>query len=304
MGNLGNMQHTHTCMTHLLTCPVCHLRFTKVANTLKCANGHSFDIAKEGYVNLLTKKVAESAGDSKAMLQARRTFLEQGHYQPLSDTLNELIAGHLHREYANEEEPLPHLNLLDIGCGEGYYIGRLQHYLTQQFATLPCCYLGMDIAKDALRMAAKRYKTAQFVVADVWEHLSFASDTLHVLLNIFAPRNIAEFARVLMPGGILLIVFPGSQHLAELRSQLALLSIEEEKEQHISTQCRPYFDLLTTRTQRSPLHLKGAEVTQIVTMTPNFRHLSTEMQATLHAIEEIHTQTEFIVQIWQKRTQL
>ncbi len=298
------MQHTQQCMTHLLSCPVCHLRFTPVGNALKCASGHSFDIAKEGYVNLLIKKVAESAGDSKAMLQARRAFLEQGHYTPLSDSINELVAEHLRHEYASEEEALPHLNLLDIGCGEGYYVGRLQHYLTQQFATLHSCCLGMDIAKDALRMAAKRYKAAQFVVADVWEHLSFASDTLHVLLNIFAPRNMAEFARVLMPGGILLIVFPGPQHLAELRSQFALLSIEEDKEQHISTQCRPYFDLLTTRTLHTPLHLKGTEIMQVVTMTPNSRHLSAETQAALQAQEELYTHAEFSVQVWQKHVQL
>src|SRR5258708_31322560 len=109
------------CMTNLLTCPVCQQHVTKVGNMLKCANSHTFDIAKEGYVNLQLKKLP---GDTKEMLVARRDFLERGYYTPLSNNINEMIYHYLCTE-EQVGESLPHINVLDAGCGEGYYLGRL-----------------------------------------------------------------------------------------------------------------------------------------------------------------------------------
>src|SRR5947199_1528396 len=138
--------------THLLTCPFCGTHLTQIDNTLTCTNSHTFDIAKEGYVNLLRKKLP---GDTKEMLIARRNFLEQGYYQPLSDTINALVSTALGPE-------TPSSTLLDAGCGEGYYLGRLQAHLANQMSGTQCCYTGLDISKEAIRMAAKKYKTAQF----------------------------------------------------------------------------------------------------------------------------------------------
>ncbi len=134
----NNVRTAEDCLTHLLICPLCHLRFSKVGSTLKCASGHSFDLAKEGYANLVTHKLAASVGDSKEMLQARRSFLEHGHYQPLSALLNELVLSHLHQEAGNTEkdedgETLPRTVVVDVGCGEGYYLGQMQQQLTRAF---------------------------------------------------------------------------------------------------------------------------------------------------------------------------
>jgi SAM-dependent methyltransferase len=177
---------------------------------LRCSNSHTFDIAREGYVNLLRKKLP---GDTKEMLVARRDFLERNHYQPLSDMLNQLVHAYL----ATSSSPI---NILDAGCGEGYYLGRLQQYLTDQHYQIQC--IGLDISKEAIRMAARHYKQSCFVVANLKERVVLADDALHIILNIFAPRNPAEFTRVLVPGGLLLVAIPAPDHLLQLRSALLI----------------------------------------------------------------------------------
>lgn len=307
----NNVKIAEDCLTHLLICPLCHLRFSKVGSTLKCASRHSFDLAKEGYANLVTHKLAASVGDSKEMLQARRNFLEHGHYQLLSSLLNELVISYLRQESSQESsnienneagEILPHTVIVDVGCGEGYYLGQMQQQLTRAFSSDDFCLLGLDVAKDAIRMAAKRYKAVQFVVADLKAGLVCANDSVHVLLNIFAPRNIDEFARVLMPGGIALVVVPQPTHLQQLRSLFDLLSIEEQKEQHVIAQflANTHFSLLTTRTLTYQLDLTQEEIVQAVTMTPGFRHLSEEARATMNAIQHVQTEVSFSVLMFQK----
>ena len=132
-------------------CPVCHLPLVLHQSTYSCSNQHSYDRAKEGYVNLLLahRKKSADPGDTKAMLMSRRLFLEQGHYQPLALALAQ------HIQTANLT---PQSVLLDIGCGEGYYL--------QQIATQnpELTIWGIDIARDAARMAAKRLPMMQFAV--------------------------------------------------------------------------------------------------------------------------------------------
>lgn len=271
---------------HLLTCPVCNARLQQHDMVLRCAHSHTFDVAREGYVNLLRKK---QVGDTREMLQARRSFLDGGFYQPLSDTLNALVASYL------REIPSP-TNILDAGCGEGYYLGRLQRSLEQDEQH---CFLGLDIAKDGIRMAAKRYQAASFVVANLKERLVIAAQTIHVLLNIFAPRNPAEFARVMVPAGKLIVVIPGPDHLAQLRTALPLLQIEENKQQHVIEQFAGYFKLIETVPISYELNLQAEEVRQLVMMTPNYWHLSNEARSAIGAIHEMKTMVEFMCLVFQ-----
>jgi 23S rRNA (guanine745-N1)-methyltransferase len=275
-------------LTHLLTCPFCGLPLSAVGNTFTCANAHSFDIAREGYVNLLRKK---QSGDTKEMLVARRQFLEQGYYQPLSDQLNELVYAHL-------SNSAPHV--LDAGCGEGYYLGRLQRFLAQKQPTIQGIYVGVDISKEAIRLAARRYRECSFVVANLKERLVFADAALDILLNIFAPHNVQEFARVMVPGGLLMLVIPGPAHLLQLRRKLHLLNVEEQKQQHVMEQFARLFKLLTTTTLHYTLHLDTTALTQLVMMTPNFWHLSSEMRQALVHIDELQTEVEFICMLWRR----
>src|SRR5579859_3385793 len=279
--------------THLLTCPVCAMPLSKVENMLKCASGHSFDIAREGYINLLRKKLP---GDTKEMLVARRTFLERGYYRPLSDTINELIATNL-----RDDTERQHVNILDAGCGEGYYLGQLQHYLSAQLPPLACTCTGTDISKEAVKMAARKYPEACFVVANLKERLVFADQVQDVILNIFAPRNLTEFARILAPRGLLLAVIPSPAHLLQLRTRLHLLNIEEHKEQHVIEQYASHFTLLTTREVHYELHLKQEEVALAVTMTPNYWHTTDETHQAIAGIQDVRTEAGFTCLLFQRK---
>ncbi len=265
----------------LLICPICHNRLAQNGTSLQCSNHHSFDISSEGYVNLLRKKLP---GDAKEMLVARRDFLAQGHYQALSNLINDLISTHIPLSSS-----LP--TILDAGCGEGYYLGRLQQsLLTHAYQTQ---YIGLDISKDAIRMAARRYKQAFFVVANIKERLVFVDDAMQVVLNIFAPRNPAEFARVLAPRGLLLVVIPGSDHLRQLRSTLHLLNIEEDKEQKVIAQFAPLFDFVASSPLSYTLEFGREEILQAVMMTPNYWHLSREIREGVEQLDAIETQLSF-----------
>lgn len=277
---------------HLLVCPVCGSRLAHEEHALKCEQRHTFDMAREGYVNLLLKKVT---GDTKEMLVARRNFLERGLYRPLSDAVNGLVVSHLHKK---DFSPM---TMLDAGCGEGYYLGSLLELLAERNAEREHCAIGIDVAKDAVRMAAKRYKEAFFAVANLKERLILADETMHVLLNIFAPRNPGEFARVLAPGGMLIIVIPGPAHLQELRSTLHLLNIEENKQQHVTEQFSEAFALEQELPVRYEMHLRNEEVTQAVMMTPNYWHLSPVERKTIEEKQEMKTQVEFICLLFRKR---
>ncbi len=275
---------------HILTCPLCQTHFTQVGSAIKCENAHTFDIAKEGYINLLTKKLPGSMGDTKEMLLARRAFLEDGQYQPLVTAITNLLYDYLKTDMAHG---LPYITMLDAGCGEGYYLGQLQHALGQQLSDVHIDYIGLDIAKEAMRMAAKRYKGIHFLVANLKERLVFANDSLHILLNIFAPRNVEEFARIITLGGIALVVIPAPQHLRQLRKTLGLLSIEEHKQEHVIEQFTLHFTYIGATSVNTTLRLTTQEILQAVMMTPNYWHLSDEVKGVMFAMNEIETEIAF-----------
>ena len=271
----------------LLACPLCHKGLRQIDAALKCDNGHSFDMAREGYVNLLLEK---RTGDAKEMLKARRNFLESGFYAPLSDAVNELVRAHL----PDASGPM---HILDAGCGEGYYLDRLQRALASQ---RDGCYIGLDVSKEAIRMAAKRYRQLFFVVADVKQPLVLADGAFHAILNIFAPRNPAEFARVTVKGGVLIVVIPAPEHLIRLRSAIGLLSIEEQKQQHVEEQFADHFKLVTSLSIAYPLHLNNEQIEQVVMMTPSYWHLTDEKREALRGMEEIETEAGFTIMMFVK----
>lgn len=254
--------------TDLLICPICGERLGLTGNTFACARGHAFDRAREGYVNLLRGK---RTGDSKEMLLARRAFLDGGHYAPLARAVCERVRAHLAAHaHGREGDGAP--VILDAGCGEGSYLARLMEELQGANESASPLYLGLDSVKEAVQLASKRCKNAFFVVADIHERLPLAPGSLHVLLNLFAPRQIAEFARTLGPGALLLCVIPAPEHLIELREQLNLLAIEEQKLERLTTRLQADFTDVTARQIAYRMHLNAEDVLHLVEMTPNQRH--------------------------------
>lgn len=269
----------------MLICPICAAPLARDDHTLRCASGHSFDIAREGYVNLLLDRVTGQTGDNREMLHARRRFLDGGHYAPLAAAVSRITLAHL---TSRPEWSAP--SVLDAGCGEGYYIGVLQRELAA--TGQPHHIYGADVAKDAVRLAAKRYPDITFIVADIWKKLPFASGSLHALLDIFAPRNAAEFARILAPGGLLLIVIPGPRHLEELRASLNLLGIEQQKEQHIVEQLTGACSLRQRESLDYQLTLDPQAIADLITMTPNYRHRAPAIPV---STTPLHTTASFIL---------
>ncbi len=266
----------------LLCCPLCRTTLHREGATLRCAARHAFDVAREGYVNLLGKGLP---GDSAAMVQARRAFLTRGGYAPLAAAVAERVA----QQLATWDDPAP--AVLDAGCGEGYYLDALRRHLVDQGRQVRLA--GLDIAKEAVRPAARAYPACAWLVADSWGRLPLADGALAVLLDIFAPRNPAEFARVLAPGGLLLIVIPGPSHLAELRAALPLLGIEEDKEARVQEAFGTAFTPLPSQALDYRLALDAAALRDLVAMTPSARHLTAEAAQTLAALDHLETTVSF-----------
>ena len=278
----------------LLACPICGARLAPDGGALTCPTRHSYDVAREGYVNLLRTR---TPGDTKEMLLARRRFLERGHYAPLSDAINGLVEAHL-RDRGGETDGG---SIADAGCGEGYYLGRLRPSLVAGAGGTHRCHLGLDASKDAVRLAAKRYKDAVFVVADIKARLPLVDGSVEVLLNVFAPRNPAEFARVTVAGGLLLVVIPAPDHLAELRSSLRLLEIEEKKEQRVVEALADGFHLGGSNALEYELPLDAEDVLSLVRMTPNYWHTPAETERAIRAREAYRARAAFSLLVFRRR---
>ena len=189
-------------------CPLCKMPFQQVNNTQICANNHHFDVAKEGYLNLLpvNAKNSKNPGDNKEMMIARRAFLNSNGYLPLAEKTAELIAALL----AEHEQA----QLLDLGCGEGYYSNLLANRLPENFVIN-----ALDISKVAIRYAAKRNKNINFCVASAYD-VPLADNSLDLLLRIYAPSLDSELQRLLKQGGYLVTVTPAPRHLFQLREKI------------------------------------------------------------------------------------
>jgi 23S rRNA (guanine745-N1)-methyltransferase len=240
---------------------------------LACPAGHCFDIAREGYVNLLPPqhRIRGMDGDTAPMLRARRRFLQAGHFAPLLDLLAGLASAAL-----GDTPPVPSPPsgpcVLDVGCGEGYYIGGIAARFGATPGTGPRpSFLGMDLSKAAARMAARRYPGVTFLVGDVNRRICLPDASASLLLNVFSPRNPAEFERIVVPGGLGLIAIPEGRHLRSLREGLGLLDIPEDKERRLLEKLAG-FRLVDRRALRYPLTLPPPAVNDLVAMSPNAWH--------------------------------
>mgnify|MGYP000675187740 CR=1 FL=1 len=191
-------------------CPLCHQPLELTEKIVKCENNHQFDLAKEGYVNLMPAhhKRSKDPGDNKEMMQARRRFLEGNYYNPMRQAVALLCA-----KYTQGTEH----RLLDIGCGEGYYTDQVQKTIQEQADTAEI--YGLDISKVAIRYAAKRYTQCHFSVASS-HRLPFANESLDAVVRIYAPCKAQELQRVVKENGVVLTVTPASRHLYQLRERI------------------------------------------------------------------------------------
>jgi len=212
-----------------LRCPNCFSALDAVSERVfGCVNGHRFDRAKHGYLTLLPPKAPRTVGDDRAMLAARAELLDGGTYAPIAEAIVESLIGD-----GSATEPPGRLRVADLGCGTGYYSRRVRGAIPDADILLA------DRSPDAVRMALRDVPGATGVVLDIWRPLPVRDAVVDVILDVFAPRNAAEFARVLRPGGRAIVVVPTRAHVRELREAGAMIDIPAEKAASAADQLRP-----------------------------------------------------------------
>jgi len=270
-------------------CPSCETALEWKEKECRCANGHTFDLAKEGYANLLLSHQRRSShpGDDDKMIQARRRFFDSGAFDPLTNLIlnSSFITHHSHTPKPTHSI----FSLLDCGCGEGHFLGALSESFDGQF-------FGVDVSKEAVRCAAKRYKKAKWIVANGMRKLPFADRALDVILSVLAPRNPEEFARILKPDGALILGVPGPNHLIELRSRLSTNAADfEEKADEAAAKCAPHF----TETHRDMLSyeqtLNATQIADLIQMTPIFWCSSPEAKASVQQLDQLTVTISFVL---------
>lgn len=255
-----------------LRCPVCAEPLAEAtagtARALRCPRRHSFDIARQGYVNLLAGR-APHTGDSAEMVAARADFLAAGHYDPVAAALVAAAARIVYGEAGTADSGTPpdaYPLVVDAGAGTGWYLAAV-------LAALPDAVgLALDVAKPALRRAARAHPRAAAALADTWQRLPLADRSTAVLLNVFAPRNGAEFHRVLDPAGALLVVTPAGDHLAELVDALDLLRVDPAKADRVAGSLSGRFTEESATEHRTRLELSRTEVATLAGMGPSAWH--------------------------------
>ena len=260
----------------MLICPVCGDPLVLEEKTWQCRKGHRFDMAKEGYVNLLrTNKSGDKMGDDKLAARSRRDLLNKGYYAPLKEGL---------LEYFRDKSG----NLLDICCGEGYY--------TSAMAALSGLHVwGFDISKEMVRLGAKRGGAGYFVAN--MASIPVADGSFDYCTHLFAPFNEKEFCRVLKPGGVLLTVVPGRHHLWGLKETLYDTPYENDEKLPETETLR----LVETRKITANITLQTPEdIEAVFHMTPYYFCTSPADKAKLNGLEKLETPIEFVIGIYKK----
>lgn len=273
-------------MESLFCCPICAQGLDRQDSRYLCPQGHSFDRAAAGYVHLLpaNKMHSKDPGDDKGMATARNRFLSGDYYAPLRDALAELALA-----YAPKGA-----DILDAGCGEGYYSAALYRALVQGGKAPRMA--GVDLSKHALRRAAKREKAIEFAVASVYD-LPVADRQADLLVNCFSPLALEEFLRVLRPGGLYFYVVPGARHLWELKEVLYPSPYPNEEK------LTPYRGLryLEVKEVDGSIHLPDQQaISDLFQMTPYFWKTPKEGAQRLSQLTELGTTISFRIHVFRK----
>lgn len=270
-----------------LICPVCRQPLLAVDNSLRCDQGHSFDQARQGYWNLLLaqKKRSKAPGDNAEMVQARQRFLEAGYYAPLCDAIGELLKAHLPAAEA--------ANLLDLGCGEGWYTDRLLRQLS-------CRMTGLDISKDAVKAACRRNRAITWLVA-TGADIPLADESVDAATLIFSRLMPEPTAKVLKPGGLLLVVYPGPDHLLALR-QLIYTEVRASSGFDPAAQLAEQFEPLAEQALNFEFSLESpAAIQDLLAMTPHGQRLNADARARIDACQQLGEQADFRLALFRKR---
>ncbi|MBP8640627.1 MAG: methyltransferase domain-containing protein [Oscillospiraceae bacterium] len=272
----------------LFICPLCGGKLEKSDKSYICPSGHSFDISSEGYVHLLpaNKKHSKLPGDDKNMVRARNRFLSAGFYEPLLSALIGLLLE------LSAEQPI----VLDSGCGEGYYSEGITKALMGA-GKIPFA-VGIDISKEAVRLAAKRVKNAEFAVASAY-HLPLADGSVDFLINCFSPLCVSEFQRVLKTDGYFIYVVPSPRHLWELKCTVYDSPYENER---LYAEYEGFEQVKSIEIKERIVLSDKHTLADLFTMTPYFWKTPQEGFKRLLSLDMLETEISFDIYLYKKTT--
>lgn len=261
-----------------LICPICEASLERKDNIYRCHNKHSFDIARQGYVNLLAvqQKHSLNPGDTRQQVIARRAFLSEGFYSPIAEALKTAAA-----------QLGAHGPILDIGCGEGYYSTQLAQAMNAEL-------IGIDISKEAVRCAAGKYKNACWLCATA-SHLPIKSESIGTLTSLFALTIPGEFFRVLKPTGLYLQVIAAEDHLMGLKSIIYPELIQKEK--NVKPEVEGFTNIESIPIQFS-FTVRDAQVQNLLSMTPHAHRITKEGAERIGATKVLTDKASCILNIY------
>lgn len=240
----------------VLRCPVCRAPLLQQEKTYRCEAGHCFDVARQGYVNLLPvqQKHSKNPGDTREQVLSRRAFLEAGYYAPIARAVCDMALAHA-----------PAGPILDAGCGEGYYSTQVSQVLNQPL-------MGLDISKEAVRCAAASHKGHTWLCGTA-AHLPVADRSIGTIMSLFALTVPEEFHRVLTADGIFLQVLAQEDHLLGLKSLIYPELLHKPKD---SVPELPGFTLIDSQSVQFSFTVEGAQVQNLLSMTPHVYRIGPE----------------------------
>ena len=261
-----------------LRCPLCGMALVREDRSWRCENRHSFDIARQGYVNLLAvqQKHSLNPGDTREQVASRRSFLDAGFYAPIA---NALCAAAVELGCAGP--------ILDVGCGEGYYSTRVAQAINAELT-------GLDISKEAVRFAAGKYKNAQWLCGTAAK-LPVPDSSAGLVMSLFALTVPGEFHRVLRQDGLFFQVLAAEDHLLGLKSVIYPELLHKEKD---SVPEVPGFELVRSQPIRFTFTVEGDQVRNLLSMTPHVYRISKEGAARLATTQTLTDTASCVLNIY------
>jgi 23S rRNA (guanine745-N1)-methyltransferase len=264
----------------LVRCPRCQAPLIHQGKLFRCEQGHSYDQAKEGYVNLLLPDARHSRqpGDTPEAVRSRRAFLEKGYYQPLAETLARLVF-----------DVVPAGALLDAGCGTGYYLDFLAGGDAYQI-------LAVDLSKTAVAMCAKHHPGVFCFVGSLF-HLPLAPGCLDGIISVFSPYSAEEFARVLKPDGAVFAVTPGREHLYELKQVVYPHPYYNDEAGY---NMPGFVHASRTRVRYEMALADPRDIAALWKMTPYYHTSALQDSAKLLALPRISATADFLIDVYRR----
>lgn len=276
---------------NIIKCPTCEGILIQNVNDkfFKCENNHSFDVAKQGYINLLISNKNKNMhhGDSKEMMDARKSFLWNEHYEIIATKLSDYVS-HLMSNGS--------VSILDAGSGIGYYLKKIKDSIGDSSS-----YYGIDISKKGIIEACKVDKTISWIVGST-SKLPFINDSFDIIISVFSPITIGEFERVLKPSGRLLVVSPNEDHLLELKKEVYETILERNYEGNKLASDK--LELFNSNDIKNTIIVQKESLKDLLMMTPHYWRVKAEAKEKLYSLNSLEVGIDVVLDEYRFKTQM